>query len=359
MKNKYQNYNSFNGKIRVAFIFLAVIPYILIIYMFIEQKIELTEMMIYFLLPTLFSILTGFFIIRKSADELVKLAIETDKAKSIENFKLIQLNKDSNIEINDIADNFNSVFNKLNESNRYIREQSIQLLKYARDLNLSNQKIKEEERLRNKLSRYVGENLVEKLINSEGDEFFENEKKELTILFADIRSFTILAEKMLPEDLIHMLNEYFEVMVRKIFKNKGILDKFMGDQIVAVFGVVPSNTEAPMHAIQAAIEMQAATKELMKKRSNRGKETFEIGIGINTGHVVMGNLGSQNRMDYTVVGDTVNIAARLQQEAKGGEILIGEQVFNKTKGALKVKKMKQILVKNKNIPIACYVVDFC
>ncbi|MFC1816350.1 hypothetical protein ACFL0M_10515, partial [Thermodesulfobacteriota bacterium] len=127
-KLKYQYFNSFSGKTRVAFIFLAIIPYMVTIYLFIDQKIELTEMMIYFSPLTLFSILIGFIIIRKSADELVKLAMESDTSKMTENLKPLQINKDTNIEINDIAENFNTVFNKVNESNRYVRQQSIQLL---------------------------------------------------------------------------------------------------------------------------------------------------------------------------------------------------------------------------------------
>ncbi|MFC1817329.1 adenylate/guanylate cyclase domain-containing protein [Thermodesulfobacteriota bacterium] len=222
---------------------------------------------------------------------------------------------------------------------------------------MSNKKVKEEEKLRNKLSRYVGENLLEKLMNSKGEGFFENERKELTVLFADIRSFTTIAEKMTPEDLIIMLNEYFEIMVGTIFKNKGLLDKFVGDQIIAVFGLISSEIEAPLHALQAAVEMQAATKELMETRAKQEKETFGIGIGINTGNVIMGNLGSKNRMDYTVIGDTVNIAARLQQEAKSGEILIGEQTLNKSQGAFRITKIGAVHLKNKTVPITCYRID--
>jgi adenylate cyclase len=107
-------------------------------------------------------------------------------------------------------------------------------------------------------------------------------------------------------------------------------------------------------ALTAAIAMQDATEELMRKRAKQGKETFEIGIGINTGSAIVGNVGSENRMDYTAIGDSVNIAARLQQIAKGGEILIGEETYLQTKGQFPIRESVEITLKNKAEPISCY-----
>jgi len=264
----------------------------------------------------------------------------------------IQINADK--EMNDIAENFNAVIKRLQNTNKDLREQSVQLMRYAQDLGLSYEKAKEEERLRNKLSRYVGANLVEKLINTKGSEIFENEKKEVTVLFADIRSFTTLSERMAAEEVVLMLNEFFGIMVDIIFKHSGILDKLVGDELMAVFGLLSPENDAPSNAILSALEMQRATGELMKLRRRQGKETFEIGIGINTGIAIIGNIGSENRMDYTVIGDTVNTAARFQQIAKGGEIIIGEKTYHQVQRQFNVQKKGEIKLKNKREAVKCY-----
>ena len=112
--------------------------------------------------------------------------------------------------------------------------------------------------------------------------------------------------------------------------------------------------QCPHDAIKAATEMQYATEDLMKERAKQDKETFEIGIGINTGSTIVGNVGSENRMDYTVIGDTVNVAARLEQIAKGGEIIIGEQTYRQTQGRFHIQKKGKLRVKNKTEPVMCY-----
>jgi len=151
-----------------------------------------------------------------------------------------------------------------------------------------------------------------------------------------------------------MLNQFFSDMVEIIFKNNGVLDKFIGDNLMALFGFIPSDNAPPVDAIQAAIEMQEATKRLMKEWKKEQKETFEIGIGINTGIAIAGNVGSANRIDYTVIGDCVNVAARFEQMAKGGEIVIGEQTYRQVKGVFPIQKKGEISAKNKTEPVKCY-----
>jgi class 3 adenylate cyclase len=151
-----------------------------------------------------------------------------------------------------------------------------------------------------------------------------------------------------------MLNEFFSTMVDIVFKNNGILDKFLGDQLMAVFEPRLSENNAPYDAVKSAIEMQEAIEALMKERDKQKKETFEIGIGINTGNSIVGNVGAENRMDYTVIGDSVNVAARLQQLAKGGEIIIGEQTYRQVKNRFRIEKKGEMSVKNKNELILCY-----
>jgi class 3 adenylate cyclase len=200
----------------------------------------------------------------------------------------------------------------------------------------------------------VGENLVEKLVQSKDDMFLENERKEITVLFADIRSFTSISEKMAAEEVVSMLNQFFDIMVDIIFKYNGVLDKFVGDQLMAIFGLVPSANHHSFDAISAAIEMQEATERLMKERTSKEKETFGVGIGINTGSAIVGNVGSHNRMNYTAIGDSVNVASRLQQIAKSGEIITGKETCNQAKECFKTVKKGNIQVKNRMEPLEYY-----
>jgi len=311
-----------------------------------------TNTIVLFSALALFSILTGFILLRKSSDQLINLSRKTSIAKDGESNGPIKIIADQ--ELSDIAENFNVILNKLYGVDREIKEQSVQLMKYARDLSKSYERYKKEEELRSRLSRYVGEHLVEKLINSKKGVFFENERRDVTILFADIRSFTTLSERMAAEDVVSMLNQFFDIVVDIIFRNNGILDKFVGDQLMAVFGLISSDSSAPHDAVKTAIEMQDATEDLMNLRRKQDKETFEIGIGINTGSAIVGNVGSENRMDYTVIGDTVNVAGRLQQMAKGGEIVIGEQTYAHIENRFRIEKRGEISVKNKKEPVICY-----
>lgn len=352
MKSKYQNSKSFSGKTLVVLALLGILPFLMFIYLFVYGKIDLTDMALLFFALALFSVLTGFSLLRRSADQLVDLSGKAAVIAKGEKSKPIQIKADQ--ELNDLAGHFNSMLKQLKETNRNIKKQSIQLMAYAGDLSTSYKETKEEEALRNRLSRYVGEHLVEKLIHSKEGVFLENERKEVTVLFADIRSFTTLAERMGAEDVVAMLNQFFGAMVDIIFRNSGILDKLVGDQLMAVFGPIPSENNAPYDAVKSAIEMQDATEALMKVRGKQNKETFKIGIGINTGSSIVGNIGAENRMDYTVIGVSVNVASRLEHMAKGGEIIIGKQTFSQTQGSFRMEEKGEIHVRNKTEPVMCY-----
>ena len=352
MKSKYENSRSFNGKTLVVLALSGIIPYLLMIYLVVYGKINLSNTIMIFFALAIFCGLTGFVIIRKSADQLGYLSKETSSIKAGKKDEPIRINADQ--ELNDIADNFNAMLKNLRNADRKMKDQSLQLMLYAEELSSSYKKLKEEEQLKKQLSMYVGEHLVDKLIASKSNMFFEDERKEVTILFADIRSFTSIAEKLPVEEVVAMLNFFFNSMVDIVFKNNGVLDKFIGDQIMAVFTSISYQTSGPVDAVKAAIEMQNATAELMKARVDEGKEVFEIGIGINTGNAILGNVGSKNRMSFTAIGDCVNVASRLEQLAKGGEIIIGKNTFLKTQGHFRMQKKGEILVKNKIKPVVCY-----
>jgi len=351
-KSRYQNSKSFFGKTRLILGLLGIIPFLLVTYLFVYENIDLTDRVILFSALALFSILTGFSLMRRSADQLANLSIETGMVEAGVKSEPVHISADQ--ELNDIANHFNSAVSKLKNTQSDIKEQSIQLMIYARDISQSYIRTKEGEELRDRLSRYVGEHLVEKLISLKNGVFIENERREVTIFFADIRSFSTITERMAAEDVVSVLNQFFGTMVDIIFRNNGILDKFVGDQLMAIFGLIPSENSAPHDAIKAAIEMQDATEDLMKVRTEQDKETFEVGIGINTGSAIVGNVGSENRMDYTVIGDTVNVAARLEQIAKGGQIIIGEQTYDQTQGRFHIQEKEKLSVKNKTEPVICY-----
>ena len=220
---EYHNSKSFLIKTRIVLALLGILPFLIGAYLFHYGNTDVTDTVVTFSALALFSILTGFILLRKSSNQLINLSKKTGIAKDGESNGPIKIKADQ--ELSDIAENFNAILNKFNSVDRDMKEQSIQLMSYARDLTQSYKRTKKEEELRSRLSRYVGEHLVEKLINSKKGAFLENERREVTILFADIRSFTSISERMAAEDVISMLNQFFSVMVDIIFKNNGILDK--------------------------------------------------------------------------------------------------------------------------------------
>ncbi len=346
---------SFYRKIRISLGLMGILPFLLVIYLFIQEHISLSNTLILCGALILFSILIGFTLLRQSADQLSTLARMTSMNGQPETIEPVQLHIDGELE--NIAVNFNAVVAQLNQARHDIQEQSIQLLQYAEDLAESYERLKQEEQVRSHLSRYIGNDLVEHIMNSKDEVLLKNQRKNLTVMFADIRSFTSLSEQMDPEEVVTMLNEYFTVMVEIVFSCKGMLDKFVGDQLMAVFGHLSGEREGARHAVLASLKMQRATRKLMCKRSKKDLPTFQIGIGINTGSTIIGNVGSDNRMDYTVIGDTVNAAARLEEQAGPGEIVIGERTYRHMPQNIPVKNRLELQVKNRIQPVICYTIE--
>jgi class 3 adenylate cyclase len=343
---------SFYRKIRISLGLMGVLPFLMVSYLLMAEEITLSNTMIISSALILFSILMGFTLLRKSADQLSLLAQETSSSKKQNTIAPVHLHIDG--ELKDIASNFNNLVERLDLANQDIQEQNIQLLRYADDLDSSYEQLKKEELLRTQLSRYIGNDLVEQMMDSDGEILLKNQRKVVTILFADIRSFTRISENMAPENVVDMLNEYFTLMVEIIFKNNGVLDKFVGDQLMAVFGHISGEGKGAKYALLAALEMQQAIDVLMEERKKKHLPIFQTGIGINTGSVLIGNVGSENRMDYTVIGDTVNAAARLEEQALGGEIIIGEQTLDHLPKTIKTGERLKLKVKNRTQPITCY-----
>jgi adenylate cyclase len=214
--------------------------------------------------------------------------------------------------------------------------------------------VRSEVRLRSNLQRYLSPGVVDKIMEESGEISLGGEKKEVTILFADIRDFTGRAEKMDPAAIVEMLNEYFLQMTDLVFKYEGTVDKYIGDCLMAIFGAPFSHSDDPLRAVYCALEMQKQLKSLQEEWRREGREIFEVGIGINTGEVVAGNIGSTQRMEYTVIGDNVNIAERIEEVARGKQILISESTYQKVKGKIKVNKLAPLVLKGKTHPVSVF-----
>lgn len=200
-------------------------------------------------------------------------------------------------------------------------------------INSMAQGLQERERLKMGFARYVSQFVLDKILQSDVMSNLEGERKMVTVLFSDIRSFTTLSEKMPPEQVVSILNEYFEKMIEAIFKFNGTLDKFIGDGMMVEFGAPLEDNEQNKHAIQAALLMHEELRKLNEKWKNEGKPELDIGIGVHTGLAIVGNIGSEKRMEYTAIGDTVNIASRLEQSTKKHEkgIIVSQPVYDSTK----------------------------
>ncbi|MBE9127626.1 MULTISPECIES: adenylate/guanylate cyclase domain-containing protein [unclassified Coleofasciculus] len=219
--------------------------------------------------------------------------------------------------------------------------------------------ISDEKRLKSTMYRYMTQELAEELLKL-GDAKMGGDRKEVSILFSDIRSYTSLTEKLQAEEVVSMLNEYFESMVEAIFKHKGTLDKYIGDAIMAVFGSPLPLPDHAWKAVQTAVEMRHRLAEFNACRLSNKKEEIRIGIGINSDCVISGNIGSSKRMEFTAIGDGVNLGSRLESASKqyGSDIIISEYTFEPCKNLIWHRELDCIRVKGKNKPVKIYeVVD--
>jgi adenylate cyclase len=223
------------------------------------------------------------------------------------------------------------------------------------------ERVEQEAETRANLSRFLSPALMEQAKNGAIDLKRGGELMEVTIMFTDIRGFTSMSEKETPQDVVRMLNDYFERMVEVVFDTGGILDKFIGDALMAIWGAPIQKPDDAERAVQAALEMQRQVIQFNRLRTQQGKSPVYIGIGINTGQVVVGNMGSPKRMEYTVIGDAVNLASRLCHEARANEIIISGYTVKQLRGnafeldqSLPPAKVKG---KEKPIPIA-RVIDY-
>lgn len=216
--------------------------------------------------------------------------------------------------------------------------------------------ISQEKRMKATMYRYMTPGVAERVMALGEDALMVGERKEVTILFSDIRGYSSITEKMEAAEVVTLLNHYFETMVEAVFNFEGTLDKFIGDALMAVFGApLPVQDHAWM-AVQSALDMRRRLVEFNRHRHTANQPLIRIGIGISSGEVVSGNIGSQKRMDYTVIGDGVDVSSRLEGVTKeyGCDIILSEFTYRLCRDQVWVRELDRIRVKGKTQPISIY-----
>lgn len=213
----------------------------------------------------------------------------------------------------------------------------------------------ERKRITGVFGRYVAPQVVDQILKG-GEESLSlgGTRREISALFVDIRGFTPLSEKVQPEEVVGILNEYLNLTAQSIFDNEGTLDKFIGDATMAIFNAPLDLQDHAFKAVKAAWAMKQGSEILQKKLEEKYGRSVQFGVGINTGYAVVGNIGAKFRMDYTAIGDTVNTAARLESNAKPGQILISKETYERVKDRVEASFLGEIKVKGKEQGVPVY-----
>src|SRR5215831_16486324 len=214
--------------------------------------------------------------------------------------------------------------------------------------------LREKEMIKRAFSRYVARAVVEEVLKDPEQLQLKGERREVSVLFCDVRGFTPMSERLTPEQVVSLLNDFYTLMIDLTFKHDGTLDKFLGDGVMAIFGAPIAHPDHALRAARAALAMQSGIERLSAARVAEGKEPIVIGIGVNAGEVVAGTVGTENRMEYTVIGDNVNLASRLTSNAKPGQILISRRTLDLVRNTVEVRSLGGIHVKGKDGEIEAY-----
>ena len=220
--------------------------------------------------------------------------------------------------------------------------------------------ISSEKRMKSTMSRYMDPGIANQLLE-EGADIMGGLDTTATLLFSDLRNFTNITESLGAQGTVKLLNEYFEIMVECITEQGGMLDKFIGDAIMAAFGLPITHEDDEDRGVKAGINMIKRLWHWNEVRNKEGKPPLDMGLGLNTDKIVAGNIGSQKRMDYTMIGDGVNLAARLESACKqyNARILISDFTFKKLKGTYRIRYIDDVVVKGKTEPVGVHeVLDY-
>ena len=221
--------------------------------------------------------------------------------------------------------------------------------------------ISSEKRMKSTMPRYMDADLADQLLEDSSDDVLGGKESIGTVLFSDIRSFTTLTESLGAQGTVSFLNDYFTIMVDCIQEEGGMLDKFIGDAMMAIFGTPMAHDDDPDRGLRAAIKMMTGLNEFNVLRKSQGLPPVDHGMGLNTDQIVSGNIGSPKRMDYTVIGDGVNLAARIESSCKkyGAHILMSEYTFQALRATYRTRQVDRVIVKGKTVPVGVYeVLDY-
>ncbi|MBT3274516.1 MAG: adenylate/guanylate cyclase domain-containing protein, partial [Spirochaetales bacterium] len=241
-------------------------------------------------------------------------------------------------EIGELAHTFNIMVNQLEKAYAQIKDFAFQAVLAQ----------KNERKVRNIFQKYVPKDVIDSLFMNP-EQMLVGDNRVLAILFSDIRSFTTISEGFMPDELVKSLNQYFGILVDIIMSRGGIVDKYIGDAIMAFFGAPVKHDNDAEEAVRTALEMQAALALFNKKQMELGKPPFKTGIGVNYGVVTVGNIGSEKKMDYTIIGDMVNLGSRLEGLTKvyKQEVIFSESVFRKVREKIPCRMIDKVVVKGK------------
>jgi adenylate cyclase len=215
--------------------------------------------------------------------------------------------------------------------------------------------LREKEMIKRAFTRYVAREVVEEVLKDPEQLGLTGERREVTVLFCDIRGFTAVAERLAPEEVVILLNEFYTLMIETTFKHDGTLDKFLGDAVMAVFGAPIAHPDHAIRAVRTAVDMRNGIADLNERRTAQGKAPIGIGVGLSLGEVVAGTVGTEDRMEYTVIGDSVNLAARLVDQARpAGRILISQRTYDAVRDFIDVKDLGPLKVKGKEEEVEVY-----
>jgi len=232
----------------------------------------------------------------------------------------------------------------------------------SKSLKKANERVEKQKRkleirnsfIKKTFGRYLSDEIVESILDTPQGLKLGGEKKNVTILMSDLRGFTSIGEKLEAEEVLWILNNYLRKMTDIIYKYQGTIDEIIGDAILVIFGAPFTKSDDACRAISCALEMQLAMNEVNKNNQQRGYPTLKMGIGINTGEVIVGNIGSSRRAKYGVIGSNVNLTSRIESYTLGGQILISEQTLNACDQKLRIDKELQVMPKGLKEPITIY-----
>ena len=212
----------------------------------------------------------------------------------------------------------------------------------------------EKEKIKRAFSSYVARQVVDEILKHPDEYTFSGERRNVTVIFCDMRGFTPLTERLPPEEVVAALNDFYSLMIDLTIKNEGYLNKFLGDAVMAIFGAPTAYPDHCMRAVKTALAMQSAVAELSARRVTQGKDAMSIGIGISAGEAVAGSVGTEFQTEYTVIGDRVNLAARLESNAKPGQILVSEETYRQVADQVIANCLGPMSVKGKEEPVTVF-----